>query len=79
LKHATSIVSKTFKKLLEKSMDLSALSPEYLADLAKELSDMSFSVSNARNKASKKKKLSMTELPRDYRESMTLRKTSANM
>jgi hypothetical protein len=43
------------------------------------LSDMSFSVSNARNKASKKKKLSMTEIPRDYRESMTLRKTGGNM
>jgi len=52
---------------------LSALSPEYLADLAKELSDMSFSVSHARNKLAKKGRRSVGNetTPRD---SMTLRK-----
>jgi hypothetical protein len=64
---------------MEKAMELSALSPEHLADLAKELSDMSFSVSNERNKLNKKKKASLapSDLQRaDYRESMTLRKSS---
>ncbi|KAL0491635.1 4 TM domain-containing transmembrane protein [Acrasis kona] len=75
LRYSTTVMAHIFKKLVEKSSHLSALSPEYLAELAKELSDMSFSVSHARNKLAKIGRRSLggvdATTPRD---SMTLRK-----
>jgi hypothetical protein len=79
LRYMTTIVGKIFRKIVDKSMELSALPPSYLADLAKELSDMSFAVSHARNKEDKKKKKSLggsQSTQAGYRESMTLRKSS---